>query len=120
MVTRMMKVVLLALVVALAYCPLSSQEDPITYIDSLQPIGRVTVIQSQPNDNPNNLTGARYSILSATARARVDIFGRGMQFSIEELTGGVSGAIKRVAQREGAGGKVRLHTSQNTLREPLR
>jgi|SoiMetStandDraft_2_1073263.scaffolds.fasta_scaffold80277_1 hypothetical protein len=83
MVTRMMKVALLALVVASAYCPLSSQADPITYIDSLQPGVRVTGIQMQPNDNPNNLSGARYSIFSATAGARVDIFGRGMQFSME-------------------------------------
>ena len=56
--TRMMKVARQALVVALTYCPLLLQADPITYIDSLKPGVPVTGIQIQPNDNSNNPIGA--------------------------------------------------------------
>ena len=49
MVIRMMKVALLALVVALAYCPPSLQANPIVYLDTLQSGVPVTGIQTQPN-----------------------------------------------------------------------
>jgi len=58
MVTRMMKVARQALVVALAYCPLSLQADPIMCIDSLKPSVPVTGIQTLPNNNPNSPIGA--------------------------------------------------------------
>jgi hypothetical protein len=75
MMTRMMKVALLALVVALAYCPPSLQADPITYIDTLQPGVPVTGTQTQPAGNQSNPIGAQYYMFSATAGASVDIFG---------------------------------------------
>jgi|SoiMethySBSTD1v2_1073268.scaffolds.fasta_scaffold4229760_1 hypothetical protein len=75
MMTRMMKVALLALVVALVYCPPSLQADPIVYIDTLQPGVPVTGIQTQPAGNPDNPIGAQYYMFSATAGANVDIFG---------------------------------------------
>jgi PEP-CTERM motif len=75
MMTRMMKVALLALVVALAYCPPSLQAAPITYIDTLQPGVPVTGTQTQPAGNQSNPIGAQYYMFSATAGASVDIFG---------------------------------------------
>jgi len=46
--------------------------------------------------------------------------GRVIQFSIEWLTGRVSGVIKRFDPRGGTPGKARSHTSQNALMELLR
>ena len=40
-----------------------------------------------------------------------------IQFSMEELTGGNRGAIKRFDPLEGARAKALLHTSQNALME---
>ncbi len=75
MVIRMMKVALLALVVALAYCPPSLQANPIVYIDTLQSGVPVTGIQTQPNGEFLNPIGAQYYMFNATAGASVDIFG---------------------------------------------
>jgi len=57
-----------------------------------------------------------YELSAIGAQAREDVL-TVIQFSMEELTGGNRGAIKRFDPLEGARAKALPHTSQNALME---
>ena len=75
MVSTIVKVLLLALVVALAYGPPSSQAVPIVYVATLEPGVPAPGVTLQPNGNQNNPVGAQYYNFHATAGTPVTVFG---------------------------------------------